>query len=141
MGRERTTVIHTITKVRTIKSSWARHINHLKDDRKKPRITTSRPYDKKLRKRGPAMRWIDDMDNVSNSRSRWGVYKLGAWLRHGQCFQYYGKTGCNMRKTLETALLHVACGNPARRCYCMGAKFSCISSSLAYSYIQQSGRT
>ena len=27
-----------------------------------------------------------------------------------------------------------------RRCYCMGAKFSCISSLLAYSYIQQSGR-
>ena len=40
-----------------------------------------------------------------------------------------------------TALLHVACGNPARRRYCMGAKFSCISSSRAYSYIQQSGRT
>ena len=29
-----------------------------------------------------------------------------------------------MRETHETALLHVACGNPARRCYCMGGKFS-----------------
>ena len=36
--------------------------------------------------------------------------------------------------------LDVACGKPARRRYCMGAKFSCISSLHAYSYIQQSGR-
>ena len=49
-------------------------------------------------------------------------------------------TRCSTRETRETALLHVACGNPARRRYCMGAKFSCISSSHAYSYIQQSGR-
>ena len=41
-----------------------------------------------------------------------------------------------MRETHET-LLPVACGNPARRRYCMGAKFSCISSLHAYSYIQQ----
>ena len=66
MGRGRTTVIHTITTVRTIKSSWAQHINHLKDDRRKPRITTSRPYDKKLRKKG-----------TSHAVDR----------QHGQCFQ------------------------------------------------------
>ena len=39
---------------------------------------------------------------------------------------------CSMRETRETAILHVACGDPARRRYCMGAKFSCISSSHAY---------
>ena len=48
-------------------------------------------------------------------------------------------TRCSMRETRETAQLHVVCGNPARRRYCMGAKFSCISSLHAYSYIQQSG--
>ena len=37
----------------------------------------------------------------------------------------------------DVAGLH---GNPARRHYCRGAKFSCISSLHAYSYIQQSGR-
>ena len=47
----------------------------------------------------------------------------------------------SMREPRETALLHVACGNPASRRYCMGAKFSCISSLHTYSYIQQSGRT
>ena len=36
-------------------------------------------------------------------------------------------------------LLDVARAKPARRRYCMGAKFSCISSLHAYSYIQQSG--
>ena len=45
-----------------------------------------------------------------------------------------------MWETRETALLHVACGNTARRRYGIGAKFSCISSLHAYSYIQQSGR-
>ena len=50
-------------------------------------------------------------------------------------------TRCSMRETRETALLHVACGNPARWRYCMGAQFRCISSLHAYSYIQQSGRT
>ena len=49
-------------------------------------------------------------------------------------------TRCSMWETRETALLHVACGNPARRRYCIGAKFSCISSWHTYSYIQQSGR-
>ena len=49
-------------------------------------------------------------------------------------------TRCSTRETRETALLHVACGNPARRRYCVGAKFTCISSLHAYSYIQQSGR-
>ena len=45
-------------------------------------------------------------------------------------------TRCSMRETRETALLHVACGKPARRRYCMhGCKVH------AYSYIQQSGRS
>ena len=65
--------------------------------------------------------------------------------RHYNCYHDYTvivtRTRCSMREPRETALLHVACGNPARRRYCMGAKFSCISSSHAYSYIQQSGRT
>ena len=30
-----------------------------------------------------------------------------------------GATACNMRETRETALLHVTCGKPARRHYCM----------------------
>ncbi len=56
-------------------------------------------------------------------------------------------TRCSMREIRETALLHVACGKPARRRYCMhGYKVqsaltttvSCISSH-AYSHIQQSG--
>ena len=38
---------------------------------------------------------------------------------------------CSMRETRETALLHVACGTPARHATaCMGAKFSCISSCI-----------
>ena len=60
-------------------------------------------------------------------------------------------TRCSMRETSETALLHVLCGKPARRRYCMhGCKdqfappptttVSCINSLHAYSYIQQSGR-
>ena len=56
---------------------------------------------------------------------------------------------CSMRETRETALLHVACGKPPRRRYCVhGCKvqsaptttFSCISSH-AYSFIQQSDRS
>ena len=50
-------------------------------------------------------------------------------------------TRCSMPETHQKALLFVACGNPARRRYCMGAKFSCFSSSHAYLYIQQRGRT
>ena len=56
---------------------------------------------------------------------------------------------CSMRESRETALLHVACGKPARRRYCIhGCKVqsaptttvSCITSHV-YSYIQQSGRS
>ena len=66
------------------------------------------------------------------------------WLLCKNCsaiiyFYIVTLTRCSMRETRETALLHVACGNPARRRYCMGEKFSCISSLHAYSYIHQSG--
>ena len=42
-------------------------------------------------------------------------------------------TRCSMPETRQTALLHVACGNAAIWRYCMDAKFTCISSSHAYS--------
>ena len=55
--RERTKVIHIINTVRKMKWSWARHINHLKDDRWNSPVTTWRPYDKKRRQGRPAKRW------------------------------------------------------------------------------------
>ena len=45
---ERTNVIDIISNVRKIKWSWAGHIKHLKDDRWTSRVTTWRPYDKKI---------------------------------------------------------------------------------------------
>ena len=38
------------------------HINRLKDDRWTSRVTTWRPYDKKIRQGRPAKRWRDDLD-------------------------------------------------------------------------------
>ena len=46
-GRERTKVIDMYT-VRKMKWSWAGHINCLKDNRWTSRVTTWRPYDKKI---------------------------------------------------------------------------------------------
>ena len=60
--RERTQIIDIINTLRKIKWSWAGHINRIKDDRWTSRITTWRPYDKKIRQRRPAKRWRDDLD-------------------------------------------------------------------------------
>ena len=45
--RERTKILDIINTVRNMKSSWAGHINRLKDDRLTSRATTWIPYDKK----------------------------------------------------------------------------------------------
>ena len=60
--REKTKVIDIISNVRKMKWSWAGHINRLKDDRWTTRVTTWRPYDKKIRQGRPAKRWRDDLD-------------------------------------------------------------------------------
>ena len=60
--RERTKLIDIIYTVRKMKWSWAGHINRLKDDRWTSRVTTWRPYDKKIRQGRPAKRWRDDLD-------------------------------------------------------------------------------
>ena len=49
--RERTKLIDIIYTVRKMKWSWAGHINRLKDDRWTSRVTTWRPYDKKIRQK------------------------------------------------------------------------------------------
>ena len=59
---ERTKVIDIMYTVRTIKWSWAGHINRLKDNRWTSRVTTWRPYDKKRRQGRPAKQWRDDQD-------------------------------------------------------------------------------
>ena len=52
--RERTKVIDIMYIVRKMKCSWAGHINRLKNNRWTSRVTTSRPYDKKIRQGRPA---------------------------------------------------------------------------------------
>ena len=59
---ERTKLIDIVYTVRKIKWSWAGHINRLKDDRWTSRVTTWRPYDKKIRQGRPAKRWRNDLD-------------------------------------------------------------------------------
>ena len=60
--RERTKLINIMYTVRKMKRSWAGHINRLKYDRWTSRVTTWRPYDKKIRQGRPAKRWRDDLD-------------------------------------------------------------------------------
>ena len=68
--RERTKVIAIIHTVRKMKWSWAGHINRLKDDRWTSRVTTWRPYDKKIRQGRPAKRWRDDLSCVQKDLCR-----------------------------------------------------------------------
>ena len=71
------------------------------------------------------------------------------WIHYLSCLQfrfclsivlYIMITRCSMRETRETALLHVACGKPARRRYFVQSPPS-ATSVHAHSYIQQSGRS
>ena len=55
-------VIEIISNVRKFKWSGEDHINRLKDDRRTSRITTWRPYDKKMRQGRPAKQCRDDLD-------------------------------------------------------------------------------
>ena len=62
--------------VRKMKWSWAGHINRLKDDRCTSRVTTWRPYDKKIRHGRPAKRRRDGLEtNTGATRSGRGQQK------------------------------------------------------------------
>ena len=59
--REMTKVIDIMYTVRKMKLSWAGHINRLKVNQWTSRVTTWKPYGKKIQGR-PAKRWRDDLD-------------------------------------------------------------------------------
>ena len=87
--REKTKVIDIINTVRQMKWSWAGHINRLKDDRWTSRVTTWRPYDKKIRQERPAKRWRDDLDIIiywSDTIWQRKAQNRVIWRRHAEAF-------------------------------------------------------
>ena len=85
--RERTKLIDIIYTVRKMKWSWAGHINRLKDGRWTSRVTTRRPYDKKIRQGRPAKRWRDDLDKYwSETIGQRTAQARVIWIRHAEAF-------------------------------------------------------
>ena len=85
--RERTKVIDITNSVRKMKWSWAGHINRLKDDRWTSRITTWRPYGKKIRQGRPSKRWRDDLDKYwSDTIWRRTAQDRVIWRRQAEAF-------------------------------------------------------
>ena len=85
--RERTKLIDIIYTVRKMKWSWAGHINRLKDDRWTSRVTTWRPYDKKIRQGRPAKRWRDDLDKYwSDTLWQRTAQDRVIWRQHAEAF-------------------------------------------------------
>ena len=84
---ERTKLIDTIYTVRKMKLSWAGHINCLKDYRWTSRVTTWRPYDKKIRQRRPAKRCRYDLDKYwSDTIWQRTAQDRVIWRRHTEAF-------------------------------------------------------
>ena len=80
--RGRTKLIDIIYTVRKMKWSWAEHINRLKDDRWTSRVTTWRPYDKKIRQG-----WRDDLDKYwSDTIWQRAAQDRVIWRRHAEAF-------------------------------------------------------
>ena len=97
--RERTKLIDIIYTVRKMKWSWAGHINRLKDDRWTSRVTTWRPYDKKIRQGRPAKRWRDDLDKYwSDTIWQRTAQDRVIWRRHAEviCTLFIGSHGKNV---------------------------------------------
>ena len=85
--RERTKLIDIIYTVRKMKWSWAWHINRLKDDRWTSRVTTWRPYDKKIRQGRPAKQWRNDLDKYwSDTIWQRTAQDRVIWRRHAEAF-------------------------------------------------------
>ena len=86
--RERTKLIDIIYTVRKkMKWCWAGHINRLTDDRWTSRVTTWRPYDKKIRQGRPAKRWRDDLDKYwSDTIWQRTAQDRVIWRRHAEAF-------------------------------------------------------
>ena len=87
--KERTKLIYIIYTERKMKWSWAGHINRLKDDRWTSRVTTWRPYDKKIRQGRPAKRWRDDLDKYwSDTIWQRTAQDRVIWRRHAKAFAH-----------------------------------------------------
>ena len=82
--RDGSKVIDIISNVRQMKWSSAGHINRLKNDRRTSRVTTWKPYDKKIRLVRPAKRWGHDLDKYwSNTIWQRAAQDRLTWRRHG----------------------------------------------------------
>ena len=81
------------------------------------------------------IRMFSRFGSFSGDNTTWRQERTLLWLRNTAKSKQSSKSYNSSLLGLD-----VVCGKPARRRYCMGA-FSCIRSSHAYSYIQQSGRT
>ena len=86
--RVRRKVIDIINTVRKMKWSWAGHINRLKDNRWTSRVTTWRPYDKRIRQGSPAKRWRDDLDKYWSDTiwQRTAQHRV-TWIRHAEAIR------------------------------------------------------
>ena len=91
--RERTKGVDIFNTVRTMKWSWAGHINRLKDG---PHVLPLgdhkiNNYDKKIRQGRPAKRWRDDLDKYWSDTIWQGTAQDRLiWRRHAEALPNHG---------------------------------------------------
>ena len=61
--REKTKVTQVIEQLRRRKWTWAGHVSRIPDNRWTLRINTRKPYEKKIPRGRPSIRWRDELDD------------------------------------------------------------------------------